>query len=60
MSKHLTDAECAAEYWRSLYEGAAIYAGLMDVEEGELETIVAEGETLERFANTPHAHRIEP
>ena len=49
-SKHLTDAECAAEYWRTKADLATIEAVLVSPA-----AMNARGRVWHRFATHPHA-----
>ena len=53
-SKHLTDAECAAEYWRAEHH----YLRFDDGDPGQYKA-VTQAETWHRFATQPHASEVE-
>jgi len=58
--KHLTDAECAAEYWRAMWDLAILIAADAGYNatgpERQRRAVIAWGEVANRFASTPHAH----
>lgn len=51
MSKHLTDAECAAEFWKATLSRPVLRAGVLDHSEAGRRAV-----TWHRFATLPHAH----
>lgn len=53
--KRLTDAECAAEYWRAVAERLEFDADVNCGYETHDETLERFEETWRRFARTPHA-----
>ena len=54
-AKRLTDAECAAEYWRAVAERLEFDADVNCGYEAHDETLERFEETWRRFARTPHA-----
>ena len=53
-TKKLTDAECAAEYWRAEHH----YLRFEDGDPGQYKA-VTQAETWHRFATQPHASEVE-
>ena len=53
-TKHLTDAECAAEYWRAEHH----YLRFEDGDPGQYKA-VTQAETWHRFATQPHASEVD-
>lgn len=53
-TKRLTDAECAAEYWRAEHHYLRFEAG----DPGQYKA-VTQAETWHRFATHPHASEVE-
>ena len=56
-AKRLTDAECAAEYWRA--EAALLYFD-PDAEHAKWSESVTRQDAWHRFAHTPHALEVTP
>lgn len=53
--KHLTHAECAAEYWRARAENFEQWHPWFDGEHRDLAELREVADTLHRFATHPHA-----
>ena len=58
-TKKLTDAECAAEYWRAYYLLARPLAANASVPTPEWDRALQEATTWQRFATQPHASEVE-
>ena len=58
-TKKLTDAECAAEYWRAYYLLARPLAANASVPTPEWDRALQEATTWQRFAIQPHASEVE-
>ena len=53
-TKHLADAECAAEYWKARYQAELIYSVEQLAAPGEVERLDRIERVMHRFATHPH------
>ena len=62
-TKKLTDAECAAEYWRAMYDVMTMIAqdfGYQATPQPRtMREVIRWGEVANRFASYPHASEVE-
>ena len=58
-TKKLTDAECAAEYWRARHQVTAMARVAEIAAPGEVPKSLKMRDTWHRFATHPHASEVE-